>query len=69
MTCNNKKPNLDKCTCSYPGCSRKGICCDCLHYHLSSNEIPGCFFPPDAEKTYDRSIDYFISVSQGKFSK
>jgi len=23
---------------------------------------PGCLFPPDAEKTYDRSLEYFIEV-------
>jgi len=25
-------------------------------------ELPACFFPDDAEKTYDRSIEYFISL-------
>jgi len=30
--------------------------------HRKNGEIPGCFFPTDAEKTYDRSIEYFISV-------
>jgi hypothetical protein len=23
-------------------------------------EIPGCLFPPDAERTYDRSVENFI---------
>jgi len=24
--------------------------------------VPACFFPPDVEKTYDRSIEKFIEV-------
>ncbi len=63
MSCENKKKNIVQCTCSYPGCPRKGICCECVQYHLRNREIPGCFFPAAAERTYDRSIEYFISVS------
>ncbi|MHA1215832.1 MAG: DUF6485 family protein [Candidatus Thorarchaeota archaeon] len=37
-------------------------CCDCLQYHWSHRELPGCFFPEDAERTYDRSLEYFIKV-------
>jgi hypothetical protein len=25
-------------------------------------ELPGCFFPPEAERTYDRSIAHFIRL-------
>jgi len=25
-------------------------------------QLPGCLFPPDAEKTYDRSLEKFIEV-------
>jgi hypothetical protein len=53
---------MDKCTCSYPGCSRKGNCCECLHYHLSNNELPACCFPPEVEKTYDRSFHRFAQI-------
>lgn len=60
--CANKDKNLSRCNCSYPSCPRKGICCECLHYHLSAGEVPACFFPQDAEKTYNRSIDHFIAV-------
>jgi len=59
--CTNKEDNLKKCNCSYSGCSRKGICCECLRYHLSQGEVPACFFDDKAEATYNRSIDYFIS--------
>jgi len=62
MDCLNKKKNLKNCNCTYSGCSKKGFCCECLHYHLSNNEVPACFFPPEYEKTYNRSIEYFISI-------
>jgi len=59
--CINKEENLKKCNCTYSGCSRKGMCCECLHYHLSQNQVPACFFNAEDEATYDRSIDFFIS--------
>ncbi|MCD4734960.1 MAG: DUF6485 family protein [Bacteroidales bacterium] len=49
------------CNCTYP-CSKKGVCCDCLHYHRKMGELPACYFPEDAERTYDRSIEYFIEI-------
>ncbi|MBN1794475.1 MAG: hypothetical protein JW844_05870 [Candidatus Omnitrophica bacterium] len=54
--------NIKKCNCSYEPCSRKGMCCDCLLYHFKSGEFPACLFPPDVEKTYDRSIERFIAT-------
>ena len=55
-----KKPaNLKRCNCSYPGCPRHGICCECLQYHLSARELPACCFPPEIERTYDRSFERF----------
>ncbi len=37
-------------------------------YSLSQEkgQIPACYFPADAEKTFDRSIEHFIKVYQGK---
>ncbi|MHA1430958.1 MAG: hypothetical protein ACTSRV_11300 [Candidatus Freyarchaeota archaeon] len=32
----------------------------CLHYHWKNGELPGCLFPPELEKTYDRSLRAFI---------
>ncbi len=58
MDC-KKESNARECACTYPGCSRKGMCCDCLRYHLRSHELPGCCFPPAAERTYDRSFEAF----------
>jgi len=58
MEC-NKPENLMRCTCTYEGCSRKGLCCECLAYHLASRQLPGCCFPTDVEATYDRSFRAF----------
>lgn len=66
MEC-RKESNLKRCNCSYPYCSRKGICCECLAYHLSMRQLPACCFPKDAEKTYDRSFEHFARlVREGK---
>ncbi|MFH0964050.1 MAG: DUF6485 family protein [Planctomycetota bacterium] len=53
--CRNHETNLRDCGCTYPGCSRKGYCCECIAYHRAAGEIPGCLFPPAAEQTFDRS--------------
>ena len=52
--------NLGRCPCTYEPCGRKGRCCDCIAYHRTRGQIPGCLFPPEAEKTYDRSIASFV---------
>jgi hypothetical protein len=56
--------NKSKCNCTYSPCPRKGICCDCISYHLSSGELPACAFPQDVEKTYDRSIENLVRTFQ-----
>lgn len=53
--------NKNRCTCTYEPCSRKGKCCDCITYHRKYGELPGCLFPPEVERTYDRSIARFIA--------
>jgi len=58
--------NEKRCNCTYPGCPRHGICCDCLHYHLRMNELPACCFPDDVEKTWDRSFRKFIETWGGR---
>lgn len=60
--CPNQKKNLANCNCSYQSCTHKGICCECLAYHRSNNELPACFFPNDIEKTYDRSLQKFLDL-------
>ena len=59
MECKQKE-NLKDCPCTYPGCVRKGICCECIKHHWEKREMPACFFSKEAERTYDRSIENFI---------
>ena len=54
--------NIKNCKCTYPGCPRKGKCCECIAHHRKNNELPGCLFPPEIEKTYDRSRETFIKA-------
>ncbi len=61
MEC-KKETNLQNCNCSYNPCSRKGICCECIRYHLAMRQLPGCCFPDDVEKTYDRSFEKFAQL-------
>ncbi|MCD4828346.1 MAG: DUF6485 family protein [Candidatus Cloacimonetes bacterium] len=61
MNCENKKRNLQWCNCTY-SCNKKGICCECVAYHRNMGELPACYFPSDAERTYDRSIRYFVQL-------
>ncbi len=61
MDCQNKEQNLRNCNCTYT-CPRKGICCECLAYHRDMNQLPACYFPAEAEKTYNRSISYFVKL-------
>jgi len=63
--CTNYKSNLEGCACTYPGCPRKGKCCECLSYHLSMNELPGCCFPAGVERTFDRSFKRFAQLHGG----
>ena len=61
MEC-QKQQNLQNCNCTYSGCDRKGMCCECLSYHLAAKQLPGCCFPDHIEKTYDRSFRAFVKA-------
>ena len=53
MACDNTRP----CPCTY-NCPRHGKCCECVAHHRDHGEgVPGCFFSPEAEATYDRSVE------------
>jgi hypothetical protein len=66
MECNREK-NLANCNCTYEPCSRKGICCECISYHLRMRELPACCFPNDVERTFNRSFELFAQlVSEGR---
>ncbi len=53
--CSNQHP----CACTY-SCEKRHKCCECVAYHRKMNQIPGCFFSKEGEKTYDRSIQALI---------
>ena len=61
-----KRKNLERCNCSYDPCSRKGVCCECLHYHWSMQQLPACLFPDEEERTYDRSLRNFIAIYRNR---
>lgn len=60
MECNQRR-NVQGCGCTYEPCPRKGICCECIAYHRRYAELPGCLFPSEVERTYDRSVDRFVA--------
>ncbi len=64
MECPRREENRLDCTCTYEPCPRKGNCCQCLAYHRRMGELPGCLFPPDVERTYDRSIACYLRAMQ-----
>ncbi len=62
---NERKGN---CSCTYD-CHRRGKCCDCIEYHLSMNQLPGCAFAKiskAAEKSYNRDFEYFAQLIGNK---
>ncbi|MCX6707088.1 MAG: DUF6485 family protein [Candidatus Woesearchaeota archaeon] len=63
MEC-KKESNLNWCTCTYPGCPRKGLCCECVRHHAAKRQIPACFFSKQAEKMYDRSFGKFVETTK-----
>jgi len=63
MDC-KQEDNLKNCNCTYEGCPRKGICCECLQYHLKNKQLPACCFPNDVEKTFDRSFEKFCEINK-----
>jgi hypothetical protein len=60
--CANREKNLARCTCTYMACGNRAACCECLHSHLAKHQLPGCCFPANVEKTYDRSFEAFIKA-------
>ena len=59
--------NKAACNCTYEPCPRKGVCCDCVAYHLRMRELPGCVFDPRGERSYDRSFEHFARlVNEGR---
>lgn len=65
MEC-KKEINKANCKCSYP-CSNRGMCCECVKSHRENNEIPGCFFPKEAEKLMTGRYRISSAVCQNNF--
>ena len=61
MKCKNEEKNLKICNCSF-SCARKGHCCECLEYHRKSGELPACYFPPEVEKSGERSAQAYLNL-------
>jgi len=55
--------NLARCNCTYEPYDKKGICCECLNYHLKMRQLPTCCFPAELEKTLDRFFETFAPLS------
>lgn len=65
MNCPQTERNRNACNCTYEPCSRKGRCCDCLHYHRRLGELPACYFDAAAEATFDRSLKRCLAARGG----
>ncbi len=61
MDCKKDK-NAKNCTCTNLSCGKRGSCCECLAGHLKNRQLPGCCFPPEAEKSFDRSFEMFAKA-------
>ncbi len=63
MSCNQEKLK-ESFPCTF-NCFRRGKCYECIDYHLSSNELPGCIFgkiSKQAEKTGNRTFENFAKL-------
>ena len=65
MNCTIDK-NKASCSCTYVSCDKRGACCQCVQYHKQLGELPGCLFPPEIERTYDRSREAYIKFYSKK---
>lgn len=63
--CVNIEENRKNCSCTAP-CDKRGLCCECIAYHRAKQQLPGCYFTQDQEKTYDRSIAYYVKANNIK---
>ena len=34
--------NKQTCTCGNAGCPRRGLCCECLRFHVARKSLPMC---------------------------
>ncbi len=64
--CANLEKNRADCTCTYMACGKRGVCCECIASHRARDELPGCLFPPEVERTYDRSVRRYVEVMKDR---
>lgn len=62
--CPRAKINASHCTCTY-SCDKHALCCECLHYHRQRDELPACYFTKEEERTYNRSIAFYVQRRYG----
>lgn len=60
MNCPNQTRNSTACNCTYQGCPKHGICCECIAYHRKNGELPACYFTAEQEATWDRSKEHYV---------
>jgi hypothetical protein len=58
-----KDKNLLFCNCTYSGCPRMGLCCECIANHRVKNQLPACYFSNEKEKTHNRSIEFYLKTA------
>jgi hypothetical protein len=63
MACPRSDAPRNTCPCTYP-CDKKGQCCACVAYHRRQGELPACYFTPEAERTYDRSLSAYLAMKK-----
>ncbi len=49
--CNQLEKNQERCTCLSTGCSRHSFCCECVAHHRSNNQLPGCYFSTEQQRS------------------
>ena len=62
--CDHKALGAKDCPCTY-ACPRHGKCCECVAHHRVAASLPACYFTPEEEKRYDRSIAFYIACQKG----
>ena len=65
QACARQSGQKADCPCTYSGCPRMGNCCQCVAYHRAKDQLPACYFTPEQEATYNRSISYFLDCRKG----
>ena len=63
--CARQASGAKDCPCTYPGCPRHGNCCQCVAHHRDKSQLPACYFTAAQEKSFDRSVAFYLSCITG----